>query len=607
VLLVKLSGRELDASEVNGSAEWTITRRRNTDTGGIETDFAGTLEFSGRAYQEIKAQLIDVPNGRNVRLYVEIVDDCCELDGKPMRIFYGYLAYDSLKFCMDECKISADLKEWTQESQIINCIKSTYIFDNTFGFQQQQHPFVRYCGELRPNWLMQAFLIIGLIVHILLYALFPLIILISLWIISYNAIVRVVCLFVQSCIDALSITDNNNDGLIDWWQTVISDWDNYVSGCFRGHPAPFVRDYLLNVCRKCGLVLKSTLFNQPTIQGNESWNPIGLNQGDSNPYFRAMWLYAPVRHGEPDYVTWIDDNKPLLTLDKFLNELKKIFDADYRIVGNELRIERRDYFIQSTAWIDMSDPSQFPQEFFSLCVDNNNENNPAWGRFEPQKDAVDWVGNEAFLRTAEIVNWDVPAGANQNLIGEKTFLVPFSPVRARTDGIDEDILDKWRMFWDGIGIGDLLVKSDYDFTILLPLDMTSTPKVLIWDGESAITNAKVIKFPDPGDPTIYDYNNDVTFSYTGNIGGGNAGNNTILPKAYLPGNLYDRIFFIEDPKLNKRLNRSFTAVIKRDCALIQTLSFDKSIILPQTLTQGARGVINEVEISVDKMTIKGSY
>ena len=169
MLIVKLSGRELDANEVNGSADWTITKRRNTETGGIETDFAGTLEFSGAAYNEVKTKLIDAANGRNVRLFVEIVDDCCETDGKPRRIFYGYIAYDSLKFCFDECKISADLKEWTQDAANINCLKTTYIFDNTYGFQQQQHPFVRYCGELRPNWLMQAFLIIGLLGHLLLY------------------------------------------------------------------------------------------------------------------------------------------------------------------------------------------------------------------------------------------------------------------------------------------------------------------------------------------------------------------------------------------------------------------------------------------------------
>jgi hypothetical protein len=205
------------------------------------------------------------------------------------------------------------------------------------------------------------------------------------------------------------------------------------------------------------------------------------------------------------------------------------------------------------------------------------------------------------------VNWDIPPGVNQNLIGEKTFTLPISPARFRTDGIDEDVLDKWRKFWDGIGIGDLLVKSDYDFVLLLPLDMTAEPKVLIWDGDSSFTNAKIIKFPDPGDPTFFDYNNDVTFSYNGNLGGGNVGNLAVLPKAYLPGNLYDRYFFIEDPKLHKRLNRNFTAIIKRDCELIQTLSFDKSIILPMSLTQGARGVIEEVEISTDKITIKGKF
>lgn len=561
-----------------------ITIRRNDETGLLATSYGGGVTFRGETYNRIYTDILSNPNGRNVTIPVAIFDDCCN-----ETLFYGRITGDSLDWCYDKCEVTADIKEGSADADLITCAQSTYIFDNHNGFQQKNHLFFRHCTEMRPSILQDGFLAIGLCLHIFFYVMFPLIAVISAIIVLINAI--------ASIVGEKPIPDEGNNGIVDWFNEVINTVDGYISGCTKGHPAPYVRDYIQNACQKCGLQFQSTILNQDHIQGNESWNPINVRYDSSgnalNPYWTLAHFSAPVHRGEEDYVTWIDDDKPLMTLDKYLQFLGKVFNAEYRIQNGILTFERKDFFKNSTVWIDLS--GALPDNFESLCFNYSPNAIPAYGRYEYLKDGVDWVGNEANYLYNDIIPFNLPLGSYPQFRGERMVQLEASMSRFRNDGLDRDVLTDWQQFFDFVGATDLLVKADYDNALLLPVDLSFYPKLLVYDNVSPPTNAKVIYENISGQRR---FNRDMWFGTENqdpNVG--------YQSKVYIAGNLYDRFHYIDDPRLNLREGKQYTLRLRRTCTDILNLDFNSSVLLPG----GFYGSIREVSIGKDVMEVRGDF
>src|SRR5690606_37387199 len=124
-----------------------------------------------------------------------------------------------------------------------------------------------------------------------------------------------------------------------------------------------------NVCSKCGVhvdEVTADIFFARRIKLESSYdklNKSGATEKD-NPYFNATYMYAPNKRGvrifkslffsnDRDTDTfWIEANRPILTLDMFLDQLNGLFNANWRIVNNiqgqpTLYFWRKDNFISS--------------------------------------------------------------------------------------------------------------------------------------------------------------------------------------------------------------------------------------------------------------------
>ena len=586
-----------DAYDDIQKASFTI-RRRDED-GTIAYGFSGDLTFYGDAFLYLYNTIINPPEGFgtgvNKEVFIRVYDDCCrtQVNGefKDYMIFQGVINGASLDWCVRECYIRCQVSEYNDTTKKTDCLKSNVIWHNGYDyngkkFTELSHPFVWHCSELRPSFMHYLWLIIGLGLNVMLLMLHSLVALVAL---------------IKEIIDAIGALFSGEAVEFDFdllasYKDLIDQMNGYVSGCQYGHPAPLVRDYIQNICNVCGLTFSSSIFNDP-----------------ASPYYNTLFFSAPTTKGKDEYVTWIADDAPIASGDTMLNWLKDTFNGDYRIENGILYFERRDYFNNGDIWLDLS--NALDSEAIKICFSYPTKRDPANAEFNWMLDGVDWCGNEAKSFYNERVDWNLPFGQYARLKGTRKYQIPFSPARFRRDGVDEDVLSVWQDAWNTFGLGDYLTGgAQFSRALLLPVHMTSTPKLLIWDGTSSVQDAKIkhipyspayqpmignVQAPNPIDPDGDYYNFDMWVSSETDSVLTTQGVGTSKP--YIQGNLYDRFWYIDDPRLSNEVKLDYTATIVRDCKAIITLDFTKSVLLPN----GLRGTVDEVTITDETITIKG--
>lgn len=538
------------ATKVLGLDTGSITLRRD-EKGAKVFSFASQLTFlKGADYDYIKLRLIDDPNAVQNFIKVVITDDCCD------RSYEFKIDAEHIDWCQDICTITVDLIEFNENTQAYNCLESTLIFDNHNGFQSLQHPRITYCNELRPD-ILTHFVMVATILFmtVCLPIVAPWVIimqLINLLIAGYNAIPGV------TNVNLIGDGDINIfDDVRDWFNKIVL----FAVGCGRKHPSPLVRDYINNVCAKCGVSFTSPIFTD-----------------SSSLYYNSVYFSAPVKKGVAynDTTTyWIDENRPLHTGTSLLDELKIPFNADWRIVGNVLNFDRKDKFINTNPWIDSADLSD--DQLISLCFNWSAKKRPAFANFIYNPDAVDWVGSEAKARWSDIVEWNSPFSPLQK--GEQKVLMPYSPARFRDDGLDEDILK----VYDNIPFFGFI--RDYNGVMIMHSGTSYTPKLLIWDPSSGVADARVQKgYVTPTITSINSYNAPYWFDES------------------FTGNLYD-FHVIDNPKLQLFQGKDFTLKLRYDCAIVNAIDIDRPVRI-----NGYNGNVNTIEINSKKrtLTIKGT-
>lgn len=531
-----------------------LTLRNEDEEGRIAFSYAAEVEFYDDAYDLINQKLILDPNARQNRITVKVVDNCCNIT-----IFEGEIRADTIKWCENECFIKATFVESNEKTAAYNCLASTLIYDNRLNFQSLFHPFVRHCVEMRPNEIQELFLIFCLLLNLLWLIFFPLALIISIIITIINAISDAIYALSLGSVDLGHIDFGGNGNFITWFINFRVKMNDTIIGCGKGHTAPLIRDYLVNVCTICNLTVDSSIFLDP-----------------NSPYYNAMLFNADVNEGQFDYQNFDNDNKPAWVGVTFLDMLKKTFNAEWRVInGNILRFERKDSFYSNAILLDIT---TYPEdEIISLCYDYTTENQPAYGDFQFSGDGVDWVGNEAKGYYNDIIDFNQPFGSYPNLKGAKQVVVPFGASRFRQDPIDRDVLTDWQNLWL---IGSILFHEEYKHLLLLPVHLCFVPKILIWDGTSDRTNAQVVKTPVPGG---WDYQQQMRFKET-----------------QATKELYQNFWYIEDPRLSYKFGRNYTLTIRKTCELEAITTLDKSIKLKYGL-----GTINEITINEKTITFKG--
>ncbi len=439
----------------------TFTERREDQAGEQAISFTGELIFTGDEYAYIYQKLVTDANALDNTVEIKWVDRCCGQNKE----FPFIIKSESLTWCEGECKIKASAVEFSENSKKYDCIKNTVVFDNWNGFQTQTHPKISYCIEFRPSILQDSIIILAIIVNFILIILYPIVLIVQIVVSVINAIIAVVNALGGS-IDEIDFDGNASTNVLQEYENFRDRLNEFMIGCGRKHPSPLVRKYAENVCGKCGLAYQSSIFNNVNSQ-----------------YYNTVYFNAPVTKGNlsSDPSNFIDKNKPLLTGMKYFNQLNEAVNGKWRIIGNNLIHERRDYFQTGNIWLDLL--TYDPEKIISICYTWTGRPRYALGHFEYSKDATDWIGNEAVDRWSDIVEWNFPPSSTQK--DEYLRYLPYSAARFRDDGIERDVLSDYQ---GAPFVGPII--QQYDNVMIMNNGTAFNPKLLIWDGNDT-ENGKI--------------------------------------------------------------------------------------------------------------------
>lgn len=536
----------------------------------------GILSFEREAYNFIKAHLVtDVAAPLN-QIEVQITDVNC---GR----YTGYVIKSTqLNWCEFNALCTYDLS-LKQIEDYTNCIERTVISDNWQGWFQaepvdvhtgipKKHPRFGYCIEKRPNWslVLQWYLCVGfgLFLSILYTAIYPL--LLAIWLIklvisgivtAINFIITTINSTIVAAINALIsivggtpipdlplIPDYDPGPEPETPVEVFLSWSNVMieaAGCGREHPAPLIRDYILNVCNKCGVRVDAStadVFFAPLIQLTHSDNELYT---EPNPNYNACYLHATVKRGvrryrkinvftgESDLDTttyYQQQNAPPLSLDMFLNELNKLFNVRWRIQVDSsgtpwLWIKRKDYWRNTAPLYDFSiggaDRSKIVE---GICYQPQEIRLPAYLGYLYEDDPADKCGIEAgdFYNGQQHVTFNFTT-VNPIFKGELEKRSGFSPAKFNCDGTTGYyIYDALQVCYSLSTISAVAVfvvpilsalldkiQRYANYKLLLQTETMTLPKVLIWDGDTdnpsdpVYINATAIRDKINIDGTVY--------------------------------------------------------------------------------------------------------
>lgn len=525
-------GNYIDATDYVGNLqklelEWTAERDNEGNvTPSIfqaQKGVSGSLVFEGYAHTLIKRWLIDDISSPLNAVDVVIKDMSCN------KTFEGYqFKQKELQYCERTiCEFNITLK---QADEQYNCIRSTLIADNWQGWfpekdvqnMTKRHPRFSYCDEIRPNgqlvmlWKLGTFnfILTNGFLFPLLFAANGLIVVINIIIGAINLIISIIAFFVSlfggddppqpikyiKFFDPRDLLDNQE-------QTFIQ-----AAGCEREHPAPLIRDYILNVCGKCGVDVNADTAPIFFAQSFEIETSSRGVIGTQNHHYNACYLNAPVKRGirrvttdsfgdlfrAPDFNDtdyWIPDNKPLLTLDMFLDELSGLYNAEWRIKNGHLYFQRKDFYLNGNFIYDFGKNGADRSKLLEgVCFEWDEIKYPAATSLQYENDATDACGNEAIGQMSGLVVHGNSTN-NPSIEGLKDIRPRFGATKFRCDGASADyIMDAAQQNVNGGFVFQSLfgvIKNVMDelnktsqYALLLKNDTCSLPKVIIWDGNS---------------------------------------------------------------------------------------------------------------------------
>ena len=542
--------------------------------------------FTGAAFDTVNSLIIENPNGKNASIPVKIYEDsCCEDD---VLLFEGIIRGDMVDWCYGECQCTVTFKEETEESLKVQCMKSTLIWDNWNGFQTDDHPRIVYCNEIRPLFIQFLTGYLLIILSLILSALYPIV-----------AAMSLVYSFIGIVVDAINalganltwngngFDGNNETSILQEYQQWLDNVQENVIQCGRKHPSPLVRNYIQNVCDKCGVTFESSIFTDP-----------------NSDYYNAVYVNAPINKGtKNESIKWIDKNRPILMLDGLLDQLVPVFNAEYRFENGVLRFERKDFFWVGDPFVNYSSLEGTGQIKEKLCLAWRDETRPAWLSITYLGDGADTTGNEALGAYRDMIEWNNPMSNLQS--GKKEVQIPFSVPRFRNDNLDDAALDVMVNFPFGIGANI----QQHANVMTMQKGVCFQPRLIIWDGDD-INFARVKIFDqvltEPNEngiqPTFGTLKNYALQVNEMDGQGGLVTPNTAYASDQPGMGIYPRFYAWENPKLISDEGLEFTFSMYYNCdSLVASLSA-RYVQLPQGI-----GRIDKISVNLDdkSLTIVG--
>jgi len=655
--------------EVSDLTNLTLTWTEERDNNGQQTagtlhtrrSASGKLTFEGQAYNLLKQWLINDVSAPLNAVSVKIEDTGCGIFED-----YQIVAHD-LKWCeegvdaVNLCVFDTVIK---QNEDPVACIERTIISDNWQGWfgglevdnsvfppkviGGRIHPRFSYCVEQRPNGMMVMLWYISAI------SMAPVMVIVLAVATIINLIIGVINIIIGFIHTIMAIIGGNDIADVKWdtipyidYKGILNAFGAYFvesAGCGREHPAPLVRDYITNVCKKCNVevdAVTAPIFFAPSTTIETSSRGI-INT--INHHYNACYFYAPRKRGVRRYdsvgifnqkrnnsIWYIPENRPLLTGAEFLDDLKMLYNAEWRVrnVNGKptLYFQRKDFFLQGNYLLDFTHGDDRMKLLQGICFEWNTIKYPVYFEGIYKNDPTDNCGNTALKYMNTVVNFD-SSGTNPMFKGKQLVESKFGATKFRLDGADTDYLyDAMQIvvnssFLVGFVAGFMfdVVGAAFiefcDYALLLQDEQAAQPKILIWDGQNIFEgNARCVMpfvghselpaghLPPPPVNTKYNAagspwqvihpNTDETFvrgssltippnhkgfyTVTDFFGAREIKQPVRLVNYFMyceeqfQDTMWDWFHWIEDPVKNPSMHQNWTAIMELCCDTIQTL------------------------------------
>jgi len=562
MISIFFNGTLMDLNNFNGSQGVSFVFRKKTESGQSAFSFSPELTLTGAAFDLVFNQIINTPNPVLCSIDVEVYDDCCQ-----GLLFTGIIKGSDVSWCeIPNCECTVTIIDNSTDAAAIACLKNTFPWDrldkadgsgvslgeDTF----RTAPNLTYCVDVRPGFLQEIILIVGILMIIVLY---PLAVIVGAIVTALNAVIFIV--------GGTPIGGNVNffDDAFD----LITELERILIGCGRKHKTPFIHSQLKNLCDICGITLSSSIFDP----GGDYHNTMRLDAA-----YKAGGLNLPKINAN------YEKNKPNINGVQFLDSFKD-FNLDWNVTNGVLNVERKD-FLSGGLWFDATLLDQ--NDIISLCFNALDDVAPAYAEYQYLKDGIDNTSDEVNPDWTDVIDWNSPVNPAQSGLFSRNF--NFSTAQFREDSGRDNVsaLDK------SIYIAFLPILNDYDGVMLMERGICGFPRLLQWDGIS-----------DPADARVKRYFHDTSYAYDYNV-------DWWAKEAYTDGNgishdtLYQRFLYIDDPRITTIKKRRYTLTIAADCSLVSTINVDGFIRLSQGGTV-YEGDISEVtyDMQQNTLTIQG--
>jgi len=574
----------------NLDLSWSFDKENSTTS-----SVSASLVFYDDAFRFVKDWLIERPEGFLNAIDIEIWDDVYNKKVGEYKITSNGISY-----CFDDCSIKVNLK---LQDEVLSCFERTLIDDDHQGWFRDTtthfHPSFVYCNITESEWEVWLF-------YILLSAITVLLIVIVLIISIINLIITVInALPLVPDITPIQVLDDIEDLVAIY---------NAIFGCTRKHHAPYIRDYIKNVCDKCSKDLGITiaLDATPFVANNNNVNPALNNYKDLNygtgsifgsslsPYYNTCYFHPSTEKGVLKEVNqfYKRTNAPIKNLKELLDELKGVFNARWYVKqqtnGDQvLYFEKKSSYINQPLLFDFTTQLDYALIYGSICFEWDTEKSPAYLQFSYSDDAMDNVGNYAKRIYNDIVDFNT-GGNNKYYEGGRNVLLQFSPVRVYDDNLEPEQYNI-DYFPGAVEVLGTSLSVGFDFwniaeqglttpsaPIIMSGHTTTSPKLLIHDplldDQDAANNQSYVKqYPNAGSFPLKNPTNNTSDTYTQVNKVGTHDRNTPAnlklynyPLFFEPkflGNLYDYFWQIEDTRGLSKKNRVFTIEL-RDCSAV---------------------------------------
>lgn len=562
-----IDGQRFDDSNFDGSNGASITINRTSEASEDVSVYSATIELRGSAYSYIYENLVCAPNPRLVSAECVVYSSCCKNeDGSDLIVFNGKIKGSDLNWCENKCSLTATVSDNSEDGKKLKCLKNILIYDRespdgsiaTNGEDQfRQSPYLTYCLEIRPKVLHEVIMILGIL---MINIIRPIVFVVALIVTVINAIIGAVNNIPGVNIDKIDFDGNDDTNAFEEMNAWLNQLRDYIVACGRKHKTPFVHSYLENIASLCGMTLESSIFGV----GGYYHNSIRL---DATNYEKGQRTASKI---EETYRA----NRPNLNGRQYLDSLKE-FNIDWRIDGNILRVEHRSE-LTGEKWFDIDELEK--DQVIRLCYSFDTESPCAYGDYSYTKDGVDKTGDEVRPEWAGVIDWNSPP--QENLEGLCDNKIRYGTAQFRRDKFRPDVaaIDK-PIYDNALAFPNL---KQYKNVLLMDNGTTTLPKLLTWDGESDLEDARVERIEDGG---LHWYNY-----------------RWYVKEGFQENTAYQVLFFDDDPRLSGVINVNYELTINYTCSILKSMSPNKLIGLTYK-GQPIDGKVSKITVNTSNKTL----